>query len=222
MTAILFGSISTLADTSELQRESFNAAFTEHGLDWQWSRDDYVAMLEGSGGRDRISAYADERGEQVDADAVHATKSSLFQQKLADADLAPRDGVVETIEQARADGLKVALVTTTSPDNVAALKQALSGSLPFDRFDLVVDTSHVSAPKPDAAAYTFALQQLGEEAGACVAIEDNLGGVAAARAAGIACVAFPNVNTEGHDFDQSQARSSRVELSDLRDLLVAS
>ena len=40
MPAILFGSISTVADTSELQREAFNQAFAEHGLDWRWDRDD--------------------------------------------------------------------------------------------------------------------------------------------------------------------------------------
>ena len=38
MSAILFGSISTLADTSELQRRAFNEAFEAHGLDWNWSR----------------------------------------------------------------------------------------------------------------------------------------------------------------------------------------
>lgn len=34
MGTILFGSISMLADTSEVQRESFNEAFGEFGLDW--------------------------------------------------------------------------------------------------------------------------------------------------------------------------------------------
>ena len=36
MSAILFGSISTIADTSELQRQAFNQAFKAHGLDWDW------------------------------------------------------------------------------------------------------------------------------------------------------------------------------------------
>ena len=47
---------------------------------------------------------------------------------------------------------------------------------------------------------TIALQKLGERAEDCVAVEDNVGGVAAARAAGIPVVAFPNANTAGHDF----------------------
>ena len=39
MTAALFGSIGTVVDTSEIQRESFNRAFAEHGLSWSWGRD---------------------------------------------------------------------------------------------------------------------------------------------------------------------------------------
>jgi hypothetical protein len=54
MSAVLFGSISTLADTSELQRRAFNEAFVASGLDWNWSRDDYTAMLDSNGGAERI------------------------------------------------------------------------------------------------------------------------------------------------------------------------
>jgi len=35
--AILFGSIGTIVETSELQLKSFNQAFSEAGLDWNWS-----------------------------------------------------------------------------------------------------------------------------------------------------------------------------------------
>ncbi len=53
MSAVLFGSIGTLAETSEIQRGAFNQAFRANGLDWHWERDEYVALLERSGGRDR-------------------------------------------------------------------------------------------------------------------------------------------------------------------------
>ena len=45
MTSVLFGSISTVADTSELQRQAFNDAFAEHGLGWTWERAEYRRML---------------------------------------------------------------------------------------------------------------------------------------------------------------------------------
>jgi HAD superfamily hydrolase (TIGR01509 family) len=199
VSAILFGSISTVADTSELQRAAFNRAFAEHGLDWTWDRDDYQAMLATSGGRSRVAEYAEARGQTVDAQAVHATKSALFQKSLAGS-ATPRPGVVETIRQARAAGVKVGLVTTTAPENVAALLDALGPDVGREDFDVVVDSAQVERPKPDRAAYAYALWQLGEDAADAVAVEDNVGGVRAAVAADVTCLAFPNANTAGHDF----------------------
>jgi len=199
VSALLFGSISTVADTSELQRAAFNRAFAEHGLDWTWDRDDYRAMLATSGGRSRIAEYAEARGQTVDAQAVHATKSAFFRESLAGT-ATPRPGVVDTIKQARATGMKVGLVTTTAPENVAALLAALGPDIDRADFDVVVDSSQVDQPKPDAAAYEFALRQLGEDPADAIAVEDNVGGVRSAVAADVTCVAFPNANTAGHDF----------------------
>lgn len=219
MPAILFGSISTIADTSELQREAFNKAFDAHGLDWSWDRDDYLAMLEKSGGEDRIATYAGSVGADVDAGAVHATKSELFQRSLAEGPIEPRAGVVATVKEARDRGLKVALVTTTAGANVAALIDGLSPELGAGDFDLVVDSGSVTDSKPAPDAYRFALESLGEDAGACVAIEDNLGGVESAQGAGVRCVAFPNHNTAGHDFGAADERVEKVELDGLERLI---
>lgn len=200
MSAILFGSISTISDTSELQRQAFNDAFAAHGLDWHWGVDEYRALLTNNGGAARIADYAAERGVEVDAQAVHATKSALFQQAVAQQSPAPRPGVAETIAAARDAGWKVGVVTTTSPENLDALFEALAPTLKREDFGVVVDTTDVSETKPDPEAYDYALQVLDETPESCVAIEDNVGGLSAARAAGVACVAFPNANTAAHDF----------------------
>jgi HAD superfamily hydrolase (TIGR01509 family) len=200
MPAILFGSISTLVDSSELQRRAFNESFEAHGLDWQWSQPDYVAMLDSNGGAQRIADYAEARGDDVDADAVHATKSQIFQELLATSGVKARPGVIATIHEAKRHDVKLGFVTTTSPENISALLEALSPDIDVDTFDLIVDRDSVASPKPDAAAYTFALEELGENAVSAVAIEDNVGGLAAASAAGIRCIAFPNENTADGDF----------------------
>lgn len=219
MPALLFGSISTLADTSELQRQAFNQAFAEHGLDWTWSREDYRELLTSNGGEGRIAEQARSSGQSVDAAAVHASKSALFQKSLVDNGVEPRPGVVEAVRAAREQGVSVALVTTTSPENVAALLTGLGDALGVGDFDLVVSSSQVSTPKPDGAVYTYALEQLGEQAEHCVAIEDNVGGVASAVAAGVDCVAFPNENTAGHDFARAHHVVDRIDLSELAPLL---
>ena len=78
----------------------------------------------------------------------------------------------------------------------------------------IVDAGDVDEPKPDPAAYLFALQRLGEQPGDCVSVEDNVGGAQAAVAAGIRCVAFPNENTAAHDFPTAQ-RVDRLDLDAL-------
>jgi HAD superfamily hydrolase (TIGR01509 family) len=219
MTAILFGSISTLADTSELQRRAFNEAFEAHGLDWHWEQDDYAALLEKSGGQDRVAAYAESRGQEVDAEAIHRTKSEIFQNTLATSDLTPRPGVVDTMEAARRDGVKLGLVTTTSETNVESLLAGLRSSLDRHAFDTVLSAAEVDQPKPDKAAYDLALERLGESAEDCVAIEDNLGGVESAVAAGVPVVAFPNENTADHSFEHATSRVERLEFGELRSVI---
>ena len=219
MSALLFGSISTLADTSEVQRRAFNQAFATHGLDWEWSREDYASMLGSNGGADRIAEFARKNGTDVDAKAVHATKTDAFHTLLADADITPRPGVVDTIAAARNDGISVALVTTTSRDNIDALLSALSPAVSADSFDLVVDKTQVDAVKPDPASYRFALERLDESASSAVAVEDNVGGVAAAHDAGIRTIAFPNENTVDGDFSAADEKVDALDPAHVGELL---
>ena len=219
MPAVFFGSISTIADTSVLQREAFNEAFRTHGLSWTWDRDEYRDQLQGSGGALRIAEYAKARDENVDADAIHRTKSEIFQKSLASSTITPRPGVAETIRVATGSGHKVALVTTTSPANVAALLDAVKAQIPRDSFDLVVDATQVEDAKPDRSAYVFALQKLDLRVDDAVAIEDNVGGVTSAVSAGLACVAFPNENTAGHDFSKAAAVVDHIDYEQLRSVV---
>ena len=175
-------------------------------------------MLEKSGGQNRIAEYGRSLGQDVDAEAIHRSKSELFQRSLAGSELPARSGVVDTVRAAKEQGFKVALVTTTSPENVRSLIASLRPAVRLEDFDLTVDASSVDQPKPDRAAYSLALEQLGEDAGDCVAIEDNLGGVEAARAAGLTCIAFPNENTVKHDFGGAQ-QVDRLDFRELHELI---
>ncbi len=220
MAAILFGSIGTIADTSELQRRAFNEAFKAEGLDWNWSREDYLEMLEKSGGQQRIDDYARAAGQAVNVKKIHQLKSEIFQRYLSEDQLPARPGVSETMQAAKKNGLKLALVTTTSEKNVSSLIEALRSSINAADFDVIVNASHVARSKPAEDAYVFALEQLGERPDSCVAIEDNLGGVEAAQRAEIDCVAFPNENTAHHDFARADALVNRLDFDALQQLIM--
>lgn len=198
MKAVFVGSISAMADTSEMQREAFNRAFHEAGLDWHWSGDDYRARLKQSGGRDRIAAFARERGIELDADALHARKTALFQGALRGGAAALRDQTQAMLEYARTHDLKAAFVSGTSADSLDALLAGFGGPQALG-LDLVTSGAD-GAPKPDPALYLYALKTLDLNAKDVLAIEDNRAGVDAAKAAGIKVLAYPNENTAGHDF----------------------
>ncbi len=219
MAAIFFGSIGTIADTSELQRQAFNQAFKAHGLDWYWHRDEYLTMLKESGGQNRIADYAHSVGQTVDVETIHQLKSSFFQSSLSQSQVKPRLGVVETIQNANNKGLKLAFVTTTTQKNVLALLDALYPTIQSTDFDLIVNADRVARPKPDKAAYTFALEKLGERSADCIAIEDNLDGVRAARSAGLNCIAFPNENTVHHNFEEANYLVDRLDCDALRNFM---
>lgn len=219
MSAVLFGSIGTIAETSELQRRAFNEAFTHHGLNWHWSRETYITLLQTNGGQRRIEDYACSQGQTVNAQAIHQTKSESFRKYLNEASLTPRPGVVETIQKTKQAGLKLGLVTTTSQANVVSLLTAVGQHIDTTNFDLILDASHVQQAKPAPDIYLLALTQLEETPEQCVAIEDNPGGLRAAQVAAVPCAAFPGGNTAHYEYAGAAIRTEHLQFDELQTLI---
>jgi len=197
--AVLFGSIGALVETSEIQRRAFNAAFLEAGLAWTWDEATYADLLARSGGRARIEACAAERGETVDAAAIHRRKSEIFRAMIAEIGLPLRPGVAPVIVAARSAGLPLGFVTTTARANV---EEILAHARPpvAEVFALVTTAEDVTAPKPAPEVYRTALARLGLAARDVVAIEDSPTSAEAALAAGLPCVVFPGDYHRSRDF----------------------
>ena len=219
MPAILFGSIGTIADTSELQRQAFNKAFALHNLEWQWSRTEYISLLEKSGGTCRIQEYAKSMEQSVDASAIHHSKSEIFQKALHEESLMARPGVVDVIQKAKQNQLKLGLVTGTSRQNVLSILEVLRHEIDANDFDVVVNSSNVQYTKPAKDVYEFALRELNEMPHNCIAIENNIDGLISAKSAGLACIAFPDENTVGHTFDGASLLVKHLEFEHLQQFL---
>jgi beta-phosphoglucomutase-like phosphatase (HAD superfamily) len=73
--AVLFGSIGTIIETSDLQRKAFNQAFKKNDLNWVWTKKKYKILLNKSGGKDRISNYALQKKVSVDARTFKKSKN---------------------------------------------------------------------------------------------------------------------------------------------------
>jgi HAD superfamily hydrolase (TIGR01509 family) len=200
--ALVFDLDGTLADTEELHRQAFNAAFIKLELWWDWSPLRYSTLLEVSGGEDRLHRYVDSLdatpAEKARLHAIvpviHYTKSQIYAELLRAGQPPLRPGVKRVVEDARQDGLKVAVISSTASANAREI---------LDRHfsvDVLVSAEEVARRKPAPDIYLRALSLLRLPAEDCLAFEDSANGLRAARAAGLATVVTPSRWTMAQDF----------------------
>lgn len=205
--AIMFGAIGTLVETSELQRQAFNEAFAQEGLEWNWDEDLYRDLLEVSGGRNRIRHYAEERGDTLSEEEVaslHTRKTELYQQKLREG-VQLRPGVARLIREALEEGVPLAFASTTSPKNIETIADAVGDALPLERFAAVMNAEEVENKKPEPDVYKRCLETLDIQADEAVAIEDTAISLQSAVNAGLVSVATPGQYTSEQDFSAADA-----------------
>lgn len=99
-----------------------------------------------------------------------------------------RPGARELLEQLRSEGVPLALVTMS----YRSYADAVVAALPADTFAVTVTGDEVAHGKPAPDAYLRAARLLGVDPRLCVAVEDSLVGLAAARAAGARVVGVPH------------------------------
>ena len=107
--AILFGSIGTIVETSNIQRNCFNSAFKISGLKWYWSKKLYQSMLKKSGGEKRVKKFSLEKKTFVNAKKIRNLKTLIFNNYLKKNKLKPRAGVINVIKYCKKIKLRLAL-----------------------------------------------------------------------------------------------------------------
>ena len=215
MRALFFGSIGSIVETSELQRQAFNESFAEHGLDWHWDQASYQGLLSLGGGDNRISSYAKSQGETVDDQAIHQTKTQRFQALLTRGHLTIREGVIDTLNWAQENKIKIGFISTTHPVTVRTVRDTLAQQSEAN-FDWVTDAEYGFAQKPSSQCYDWAIQTSGERADDILVIEDNGPGVKAAKAAGLKVVAYPGENTRLTDVGTADTITTATLLQDIQ------
>lgn len=224
--ALIFDVDGTLADTETAHMAAFNQAFADEGLDWHWDLALYTELLAISGGKERMLHYwkqqhpdikdIDGGGLQDTIERLHAIKTAAYEHAVQQGQVQLRPGVLALIQAAHAQGLRLAIATTTSPINIAVLLRGAIGPDWKDLFAVIEDASTAPKKKPHPQVYLQTLSRLGLQAAECLAFEDSSNGLQAALGAGLQTIITPNSFTQHHDF----ARASQV-LPDLANVHVA-
>lgn len=218
----------TLAVTEhDGHRVAFNQAFAEQGLDWRWDERLYRRLLAITGGKERLAHWwlfhDPATAAQPDTPAriarLHARKTALYIDLVAQGRVTLRPGVAGLLQAARGDGLVLAIATTTSPDNVTALLKATLGADSLAWFACIGAGDVVPAKKPAPDIDQWVLQHLGLAPGEALVLEDSAPGAAAAVAAGLPTVVTRSRYTKDDPLPASPLL--RADLTDLGDVTLA-
>jgi beta-phosphoglucomutase-like phosphatase (HAD superfamily) len=102
--------------------------------------------------------------------------------------------------EARDAGIRVAIASTTSPENIEPLITAGFGCQAMSWFATIAAGDVVANKKPAPDIYNVALKSLGVPPARAIAVEDSAIGVTSAKAAGLFTVATPSMWTQTQDF----------------------
>jgi HAD superfamily hydrolase (TIGR01509 family) len=204
--ALIFDVDGTLADTErDGHRVAFNRAFVEAGLDWDWSVSLYGELLAVTGGKERIRYYWERyRSDFLQPNnfdeliaRLHATKTQYYQNLLKEGSIPLRPGVRRLLIEARSQGIRLAIATTSAFPNVLAL---LEKHLDPTWFEVIGAGDIVPAKKPAPDIYHYVLDQMELKAKDCLAFEDSHHGFMAASVAGLKTIVTVNHYTRNQEF----------------------
>jgi beta-phosphoglucomutase len=181
--ALLFDFNGTLSDDEHIQCEIYREIFAEAGR--PLGEAEYFARLAGLSDPEIVRTWLGEERPELVAERV-----SRYQARAADGSTVGPS----TREAVRYAATRAQLAVVSGAARVEIESVLAAAELtPF--VSLVVAAEDVAAGKPDPAGYRRALELLDRRPDEAVAFEDSEAGVAAAKTAGLYCVAVEGTAT---------------------------
>ena len=185
--AVIWDMDGVIADTAPYHFKAWQEVFRKRGV--TITEDDFKRNF---GQRnDRITRIV--LGTDISPDELEsvATEKEESFRNRAKNHLKPLPGAVELIKSLKEYGFLQALGSSAPPENVRLITRELKIE---SLFQVIVSGREVKEGKPSPLGFLLAAEKLGVEPKDCIVIEDAIAGVAAARKAGMHCLAVTNTN----------------------------
>ena len=195
--AVVFDFDGLILDTETPSLQAWQEIFAAHGAELTlrfWER------VIGTAGVDVVGHLGDLTGRELDREELRARQRAREDELTAEL-AGPMPGVEARISEARRLGLPLGVASSSSERWVVGHLERLELRGAFDV--LACAGSDPDRAKPEPVVYDEVCQGLGVEPASALALEDTPHGVAAAKAAGLACVAVPNDVTRTLDLSQA-------------------
>ncbi|MFC4597862.1 HAD family hydrolase [Cohnella hongkongensis] len=138
----------------------------------------------------------EERSLPQTVDEIIAYQLAAKIKALRESAYTPIDGILELLNGLKSRGIPAG-IASSSPRSFILEVLAKFDIASF--FSCVVSGEEVHRGKPAPDVYLEAARQLGVDPRRCVVLEDSRHGIAAAKAAGMACIGYVNENSGNQD-----------------------
>ena len=204
--AVVFDMDGLLLETEVLWQRAEARLFERHGA--QFTFEDKLTVM-GTSAAFTGEFFARRLGYPADrAGSLVREVSDLMLAELQ-AQVEARPGAAELVKRLRG---RVPLALASNSPRFLIDAALLSAGF-SDAFDAVVSSEDVALPKPAPDLYLLACKRLGVPPANALALEDTSSGIAAAKAAGMACIAVPQ-------FAETDVSAADRVIDSLEELLV--
>lgn len=185
--AVIFDLDGLLADTEPLSFRIYQELLAPYGLGFDLAH--YAAHYSGRTAIANLQQCRQEFGLEASVDALLRQTEEIEARLLAvGVDL--KKGAYALLDHLRAEGLSIALATSSAKDRAEGILKSAGIADYFDAFVCAADIQH---SKPHPEIFQKAAQKLGLSPAECLVLEDSEAGVEAAFRAGIPVIHIPDM-----------------------------
>ncbi len=213
--AVIFDMDGLLVDSEPLAKEAWQATARLYGSE---ITPELFARMLGLRQLECGAVVRAEFGLTISVEALCRQRNDLFLER-ARGRLKPMTGAPELVATLQARGTRLALATSAERRYVDLALRELRLE---NAFAARVVAEDVTRGKPAPDVYLLAARRLDVAPSDCLVLEDAPNGIAAAKAAGMWCVAVPNAYTQSLDLCAADAcLPSLVDVRETLDALMA-
>jgi HAD superfamily hydrolase (TIGR01509 family) len=197
--AVVFDFDGLVLDTETPVYTAWAEAFDAHGCP-PLALAEYALEVGSANVLDIVGMLRARASRPVDVDEMHRIRRTRRDELLGASEVLP--GVETWLDEADRLGIAIAIASSSPYDWVHSHLDRLGLRHRFVHVSCRDDAARVP-PKPAPDVYLRACAALDVEPRDAIALEDSPNGIAAAKAAGLRCVAVPNQITASLDFRQA-------------------
>ena len=185
--AVIWDMDGVIADTAPYHFKAWQYVFQKRGVDFTES--DFRRKF-GQRNDTIIRATLGENISQNETDVIANDKEENYRQRVRQH-IKPLPGAVELLRALKEHGFSAALASSAPVENIQLVTQGLGIG---NSFQAIISGREVKDGKPSPQGFLLAAKKLGVEPKNCIVIEDAVAGVAAAKRAGMHCIAVTNTH----------------------------